>query len=68
MSEKKSKRRKKESCCPVCGSRQTGQVGNKQFFCWSCLVEYNNCQEAFAVTEEGTLVAFRLSGGENSVV
>lgn len=55
--------------CPLCGSsRRVGQVGSKQFFCWNCLVEYNSRQEVFAVTEDGSLVAYSLAGGENSAL
>lgn len=43
-------------CCPVCGSRQVGRIGMKDFYCWDCLVEYNEDNEVFYVKEDGSLV------------
>ncbi|MBC7334765.1 MAG: hypothetical protein H5U01_00620 [Clostridia bacterium] len=63
-----SGQRENEQGCPLCGGHRVGQVGSKQFFCWNCLVEYNHRREVFLVTEEGTLVAYSLAGGENRVV
>ncbi|MCR4420182.1 MAG: hypothetical protein QHH27_04490 [Clostridia bacterium] len=55
--------------CPVCGSsRQVGQVGTRQFFCWNCLLEYNHRREVFSVAEDGTLIALQGAGGEDGVV
>lgn len=63
-----AKRTDTDPCCPSCGSHRVGRVGNKQYYCWNCMVEYNTGQEIFLVTEDGTLVACARAGGEDSVV
>lgn len=45
--------------CPSCGSRQVGYLPGRQYFCWSCFVQFvvgDNSTDIFEVTEDGTLV------------
>jgi hypothetical protein len=44
--------------CPVCGSKQIGKIGIDQFYCWSCLVEFNSNNDVFQITEDGVLIAY----------
>lgn len=41
--------------CPVCQGRQIGKIGTENYFCWSCLIEFNQHREAFYVLEDGSL-------------
>jgi hypothetical protein len=41
--------------CPVCNGREIGKIGTNQFFCWNCLVEFNDLNEVFEISEDGTL-------------
>lgn len=41
--------------CPLCHGKEFGQIGSNQFYCWNCLVEYNDRNEAFYVREDGFL-------------
>lgn len=45
--------------CPVCGGRQIGRIGSREFYCWDCLIEYNVDNEIFFVNEDGSLVQVR---------
>ena len=27
--------------CPVCNGIQIGKVGNEQYYCWNCFLEFN---------------------------
>ncbi len=45
--------------CPNCGSRLVGKIGNRQFYCWNCCVEFSrrgNEWEVFHVDQDGVLV------------
>ena len=42
--------------CPLCSKRDTGKVGNDQFFCSNSCVEYDSKQNIFAIDEDGTLI------------
>lgn len=47
--------------CPSCGQKNTtGQIGSKQYYCWSCLIEYqidsNSEVKLFSIEEDGSLV------------
>lgn len=45
--------------CPNCGSRVVGKIGNRQFYCWNCYVEFTQRSNGYAVYEvdaEGVLV------------
>lgn len=44
--------------CPVCNGREVGKIGANQFFCWNCLLEFNNREEVFEITEDGSLLNF----------
>ena len=46
--------------CPLCGGKQTGKVGNDQFFCSSCFVEFNSQKKIFEINEDGTLTELTL--------
>lgn len=48
--------------CPNCGRNETGRVGNHEFFCWDCCVEFHGAPGSwrlFAVDSEGALVELR---------
>ncbi len=45
--------------CPVCDKLEYGQVGNGQYYCWNCYLEFHGQPgkwRFFAVDEEGGLV------------
>ncbi len=52
--------------CPMCRSADTGKVGNNQYYCWQCLMEFkanpNPHQPAsmFYVEADGTLIPVAL--------
>ncbi len=46
--------------CPACNGTQVGKVGNDQFYCWNCFVEFNVRKgrvNLYEVAEDGTLVS-----------
>jgi ribosomal protein L37AE/L43A len=50
--------------CPLCRTLDTGRVGNNQYYCWQCLLEFKqSSQQAriFYVEEDGTLVPVSFS-------
>ena len=55
--------------CPVCHGRTTGKIGPEQYFCWNCLIEFDDQQRAYQVDEDGNLVQYRqeqmMGGGDN---
>lgn len=50
--------------CPLCRSADTGKVGNNQYYCWQCLMEFKaNPQYAacmFYVEADGSLIPVSL--------
>jgi hypothetical protein len=51
--------------CPKCGRSETGRVGNHEFFCWDCCVEFHGAPgnwRLFAVDTDGALVELRPEG------
>ena len=51
--------------CPACHSRLVGRLGNSQYYCWDCCVQFNRTDrgvQTFHIDEDGTLVAG--AGGE----
>ena len=42
--------------CPVCNGREIGKIGTSQYFCWNCLVEFNDQEQVFEISEDGSLV------------
>jgi hypothetical protein len=45
--------------CPSCGRNQTGQVGNREYYCWNCCLEFHGAPggwRVFAVDPDGALV------------
>lgn len=50
--------------CPVCRGLQVGKVGNDQYYCWNCFLEFNynrGMVNLYEVAEDGTLVAMEKS-------
>ena len=46
--------------CPVCGSREVGKVGARQYYCHDCCVEYVVRPDEiliYQVNADGTLIA-----------
>jgi len=43
--------------CPRCGSKAIGKIGNNQYYCWDCCVEFNEKHQIFNVSEDGSLIA-----------
>lgn len=48
--------------CPVCQSREVGIIGDDQYFCWNCQVEFNKAAEVYSITEEGNLTQVLVDG------
>ena len=48
--------------CPVCNKKQVGKIGENQFFCWNCHVEFNNAAEVYMISEEGNLTKVPVTG------
>lgn len=46
--------------CPLCNKRDTGKIGNDQYFCSNCCVEYDSKNNVFGIEEDGTLVELEL--------
>lgn len=46
--------------CPLCSGKEVGKIGADQYYCWNCLIEYNDKNEIFEVAEDGSLVAYNL--------
>ncbi len=52
--------------CPLCNSADTGKVGNNQYYCWQCLMEFKtnpNPQHPvcmFYVEADGSLIPVSL--------
>lgn len=47
--------------CPHCNSRDIGKIGNNQFYCWNCFMEFalvGDEVKIYHVDEDGSLVAF----------
>jgi len=42
--------------CPVCGSKKVGKIEMGNYFCWDCLMVFNNQNEIFQVMEDGSLI------------
>ncbi|HHY37048.1 MAG TPA: hypothetical protein GX518_05085 [Firmicutes bacterium] len=46
--------------CPVCGGREVGKVGARQYYCHDCCVEFvvrRDRIQVYQVEDDGTLVA-----------
>ena len=46
--------------CLVCNGLQIGKVGNEQYYCWNCFMEFNFNKgrlNLYEVAEDGTLVS-----------
>jgi len=47
--------------CPLCRTLDIGRVGNNQYYCWQCLMEFRMSAQqvsVFYVQEDGTLIPF----------
>ena len=45
--------------CPLCGRTETGRVGNREYYCWRCCVEFHGEPgqwRLYAPDPEGVLV------------
>lgn len=45
--------------CPACGSKEIGKVGDNEFYCWDCCVEFvlsPGGVKLFNIAPDGTLV------------
>ncbi len=46
--------------CPQCNSRDIGKIGNNQFYCWNCFMEFalvGDEIKIYHVDEDGSLVS-----------
>jgi hypothetical protein len=46
--------------CPQCNSRDIGKIGNNQFYCWNCFMEFalvGDEVKIYHVDEDGSLVS-----------
>ncbi len=58
--------------CPLCGRLETGRVGNQEYYCWRCCVEFHGTPgnwRIFAPDTEGMLteLAMPLEAGTGGV-
>lgn len=47
--------------CPLCGGSSIGKVGNNQFYCWECFVEFTmqkNKVTVYEVADDGSLLPY----------
>ncbi len=46
--------------CPACKQSLTGKIGNRHYYCWNCLLEFqfegDNEIRLYFVDEDGSLV------------
>ena len=58
--------------CPVCHSRLVGRLGNSQYYCWDCCVQFSRTGrglQTYHIDEDGSLVANTgAEGGAHDVV
>jgi hypothetical protein len=55
--------------CPVCVSRVVGKLGNSQYYCWDCCVQFSLTDrgvETFRIDEDGALIAGQPPGAAES--
>ncbi|MFY9114416.1 MAG: hypothetical protein WAO23_04125 [Dethiobacteria bacterium] len=49
--------------CPLCHQINTGKIGNRQYYCWDCLIEFEirgrDKIKMFFVEEDGSLVELK---------
>jgi uncharacterized OB-fold protein len=50
----------KLKACPLCGSKTVGQIAPERYYCWDCLVEYDNKNQIYEVLEDGSLSSFEV--------
>ena len=51
--------------CPKCKSRATGRIGQNQYYCWDCAVEFVPTRDGFRMyrlEEDGTVLLDSLDG------
>lgn len=47
--------------CPICKGSSIGKVGNNQYYCWDCFLEFTlqkNKIIIFEVADDGTLLPY----------
>jgi len=47
--------------CPVCGKNAIGKVGNNQYYCWDCFLEFSIQKSkitVYEVSDDGTLLPY----------
>lgn len=62
--------------CPHCNCKDIGKIGNNQFYCWNCFMEFalvGDEVKIYHVDEDGSLIAFAPEAGaavpeENPIV
>lgn len=51
--------------CPLCHQINTGKIGNRQYYCWNCLIEFEiqgrnrDRIKMFVVEEDGSLIELK---------
>ncbi|NLI70815.1 MAG: hypothetical protein GX364_08140 [Firmicutes bacterium] len=51
--------------CPLCHQINTGKIGNRLYYCWDCLIEFEiqgrnrDKIKMFLVEEDGTLIELK---------
>lgn len=46
--------------CPACGSRETGRVGDNEYYCWDCCIEFiitQNGVRQYSIAPDGSLIS-----------
>jgi hypothetical protein len=57
--------------CPKCRSRAIGKIGQDQYYCWDCNIEFVPTKDGFRMyrlEEDGTLVADSLDASPHAAV
>lgn len=57
--------------CPKCRSRAIGKIGQDQYYCWDCNIEFVPTKDGFRMyrlEEDGTLVADSLDASPKAAV
>lgn len=47
--------------CPVCGRNSIGKVGNNQYYCWDCFLEFSIQKSkisVYEVADDGSLLPY----------
>lgn len=55
--------------CPHCNCKDIGKIGNNQFYCWNCFMEFalvGDEIKIYHVDEDGSLVAWAPDSGSTA--